>query len=153
MRVNNKGEIAMVNIKKLTVNDVETLGKAGSLFWDHIGNEEDFKKFLNGKNNFAYVSWYGEDIVGFAFGYILETFYSKPMCYIHSIDVAEEYKRKGFGKALMNKIIEDCKEKDIRECFLITNKSNVPAVKLYESVEGTLLNDDDIVYEWDFKDK
>lgn len=140
-------------IKRLGINDIEELRKAGSLFWNHIGDGEQLKNFLSNKNNWAYVAWYGEEIVGFAFGYMLETFYSKPMLYIHSIDVAEKYKRKGFGKALMNKIIEDSKELGAKECFLITNKSNVPAVKLYESARGTLLSDDDIVYEWEFKEK
>lgn len=153
MRVNDKCQLSILKIKKLTINDVEILRKSGNLFWKNVGIDEELKNFLSDKNNWAYVACYEGDIAGFAFGYILDTFYSKPMCYIHSIDVAEEYRRKGFGKTLMNKIIDDCKDNGIKECFLITNKSNVSAVKLYESVGGRLLNDDDIVYEWNFEEK
>lgn len=52
------------------------------------------------EKNYAYIALDNESIVGFAFGYILEKFYSEPMFYVHSIDVSDSYKRKGLGKSI-----------------------------------------------------
>ena len=140
----------MVEIRRLTVNDVSILRKVGKVFWGEIRCDQQLNSFLSYEKNYAYIALDNETIAGFAFGYILETFYSEPMFYLHSIDVSDTYKRKGLGKSLMNKMMEDFKVQGIKECFLITNKSNIPAVNLYESIGGKPLNDDDIVYGWDF---
>ncbi len=140
----------MMEIKRLTIKDISILRKVGELFWGEARCDQQLSKFLSNERNYAYVVLDNDVVAGFAFGYILDTFYSEPMFYMHSIDVSERYKRKRLGKSIMKKIIEDCKAQGIRECFLITNKSNSAAVNLYQSLGGKLLNDDDIVYGWDF---
>lgn len=140
----------MIEIRRLTVDDVGILRMAGKMFWGEIGCDQQLCKFLSYEKNHAYIALDNDSIAGFAFGYILETFYSEPMFYVHSIDVSDPYKRKGLGKSMMNKIMEDCKVQGIKECFLITNKSNIPAMNLYQSIGGKPLNDDDIVYGWKF---
>lgn len=139
-----------MEIRRLTIDDIGILRKAGKLFWEKIRDDQQLNRFLSYEKNYIYIALDNEKVVGFAFGYILDTFYSEPMFYLHSIDVADSYKRKGIGKSIMNKMMEDCKVQGIKECFLITNKSNIPAVNLYRSIGGKPLNDDDIVYGWDF---
>lgn len=141
----------MIEIKRLNIDDTCVLRKASELFLGEKRCDQQLMDFLNNAKNYAYIALDEEIIAGFAFGYILDTFYSEPMFYMHSIDVSDPYKRKGLGKSIMNKIFEDCKVQGIRKCFLITNKSNISAVNLYQSIGGKLLNNDDIVYEWKFE--
>ncbi len=137
-----------MNIRKLNVNDIDVLRKASALYWKEHKCDQQIKEFLKGARNHVYIALENEDIAGLAFGYVLETFYSEPMFYIHSIDVTEGYRRKGLGTALMNLMIDECRKKGIRECFLVTSKSNKPAVRLYESTGGKSFSHDDIVYDW-----
>ena len=64
------------------------------------------------------------EVCGVIYGYVLARMNSKPMMYIHSVDVYEEYRRKGIATLMINTMIEYAKTHDLLKVFLITNKSN-----------------------------
>ncbi|MBR6790008.1 MAG: ribosomal protein S18-alanine N-acetyltransferase [Oscillospiraceae bacterium] len=50
---------------------------------------------------------------------------------IHRICVLPEYRRMGVGTALMARLADFCREKELREIFLEVRKSNLQAQRLY----------------------
>ena len=86
-------------------------------------------------------------ILGFAYGYELNRLDKQGnMLYIHSVDVAPEYQRKGIAKGIFKVLKKICSERDICRIFLITEKSNIPANNLYKTTGGIAAHEDDIVY-------
>ncbi|MGE5343953.1 MAG: ribosomal protein S18-alanine N-acetyltransferase [Candidatus Omnitrophota bacterium] len=52
---------------------------------------------------------------------------------LHKIAVSSNYQKKGIGKQLFGFMLEKAREKKIKELFLEVRKSNIGAIKLYES--------------------
>lgn len=134
-------------IKRLTSSD---LSLVENLL--HSQNKSDPKleniaAFL--ENEFNYFMAYVEEgeIIGFALAYTLQRYDGQnSMMYLHEIGVNEDSRRKGIGKKLLKALKNICTENDFMKLFLITNKSNRPAVRLYESLDGETDSDDDVVY-------
>ena len=74
-------------------------------------------------------------IVGLATCFIpFSTFNVKPYLYIHDLVVYSDYRNKGFGKALMEKLIELSKERDYCKITLEVREDNFQAQGLYYSL-------------------
>jgi aminoglycoside 6'-N-acetyltransferase I len=116
-------------------------------------NIQNIESFLSGKAN--YLLAYIEDarIIGLALAYTLQRYDGKAdMMYLHEVDVIEPARRKGIGKALIENIRDLCRAEGIMKLFLITNKSNIPAVGLYESLGASASSEDDLVYSLSFSE-
>lgn len=104
--------------------------------------------FLKDPNTFLFFATNDSDVLGTVYGYQLTRMNSKPMMYIHSIDVYEKYQQLGIGTAL----IETCKKYAVEQAFikifLITNKSNQKAMGLYQKTLKNTPHQDDIIFEW-----
>ncbi len=72
------------------------------------------------------------------------------MMYIHKVEILEEYREKEIGKHLIGMVKEICQSNKMSKVFVITNKSNIGAVRLYESTGDMGLDDDSIVYWYNF---
>ena len=108
-------------------------------------NDELAKKFINNSNNHAYFAVIENRVIGFVWGYTLERLDSEPMMYIHSVDIVEEYRNQGFGKQIVSKFIEIANDSGYRNTFLITDRNNITANKLYTSLGGEE-NPDKVLY-------
>ena len=109
-------------------------------------NEEYLIDFLNENNSYGFIAKNENEIVGFAYGYVLLRPDGKRDFYLHAIDIISEFQGKGYGTKLMNFIKKYIKEIKCRKMFLITNKSNISACKCYEKAGGVNNSDDEIVY-------
>lgn len=122
----NKMKILRIDKDSLTYQ--ASINKVRSFTID----ETLFKEFVSNPNNLAYAVLEGEEVVAFAWGYLLERMDDAPMLYIHSVDVHEGYKQKGYGSLLIDTFLTYAREKHVRNTFLITDKENIPANKLYQ---------------------
>ena len=53
--------------------------------------------------------------------------------YIDEIDVTPKLRQRGIAKMMLDKMLEKADEQGCEECWLGTEKDNLPAQKLYES--------------------
>lgn len=53
---------------------------------------------------------------------------------ISNVAVAESYRRKGIGRALLEYMLKEASFHEIGDCTLEVRLSNVPAIRLYESL-------------------
>ncbi len=109
-------------------------------------NEEYLIDFLNENNSYGFIAKNENEIVGFAYGYVLLRPDGKRDFYLHAIDIVSKVQGRGYGTKLMSFIKEYIKKIECRKMFLITNKSNISACKCYEKAGGVNNSDDEIVY-------
>nr|WP_279289002.1 GNAT family N-acetyltransferase [Anaerosolibacter carboniphilus] len=119
-------------------------------FRSYSSKLDSVRQMLEKGMNYMIACIDNEKIIGFVLGYELQRYDGKNnMMYIHEVEILDEYRGKGIGKKIMNKLIDICQSKNMSKVFVITNKSNTRAVHLYESTGGKALDDDSIVYWYD----
>ncbi len=98
---------------------------------------EKIKKHLFEPNAVAecLLAFEGEQAVGFAvFFHNYSTFVSKHGIYLEDLFVNPEYRGKGYGKALLLKIVEIAKQRDCGRVEWSVLDWNKPAIDFYESI-------------------
>ncbi len=69
--------------------------------------------------------------------------------FLYSIDVFPDYQRRGIATQLIAELKRLASANDCSEIFVPTDKSNGPAVGLYQKTGGHVENDDDVVFIYD----
>jgi aminoglycoside 3-N-acetyltransferase I len=133
-------------IMRLTNDEWEKARASIMLFWDTVPSQETIVKFLNNSQNIMLSAELEKSLVGLLIGYILERWdKDEPMLFLYSIDVAETYRRKGIGTALIEAAKKLGRAQSCSEAFVFTNASNLAAMQLYQSTGGKRSHPDDVV--------
>jgi len=127
-------KMEILNIKDATNHELRQLTQVREL----KVLKNNLKTFTSNPNNHGYMIMDKDKVIAFAWGYTLERLDCNPMMYIHSVDVINEYRNQGVGKKLVKIFIDYAKEHNYRNTFLITDKGNLPANKLYQSFSNEL---------------
>lgn len=142
-----------MEIRRLNFNDAEKLVGMVAEFRSDTSNISVSERFLKNDANYLVACLDAERIIGFILGYRMQRYDGQnDMVYIHEVGVLEDYWRKGIGKRMMGFFLEMCRSEGISKVFLTTEKSNKPAVCLYESMGAKPTHNDDIVY-WFIPDR
>lgn len=70
-------------------------------------------------------------IIGMVAGYIDNSI--EEISYISIVAVQKEYRGKSIAKKLLQKYIDECKEKNLKGVHLYTHKTNITALKMYKN--------------------
>jgi len=70
------------------------------------------------------------------------------MLYVHGLEVAEEHRRQGYGRALLEAFTGAGRTAGATKMFLSTAEANTPARRLYESMGGALATQGPTVNYW-----
>lgn len=142
-----------MNIKAASTDDYESISQ---LFWEsdnyHFQNQpniynetkehfrqfEYIKKLIEDPKSLFYTLEINNKIVGFIYGYeelkgFLPFHKKRKYFYIENIIIGKRYQQKGYGKLLLQKIINDCKEKKYSDIVLNVYTFNKKAISLYNS--------------------
>ena len=96
-------------------------------------NHDQIKEFLSGKQNIAITAKLNKKVIGLIYGYSLTRIDErKPQFFIYSVNIHETYQDKGYGSKFVKYVIDWAKENDFSECFVLTNKDNPRACRVYE---------------------
>jgi aminoglycoside 3-N-acetyltransferase I len=94
-----------------------------------------------------------DEPIGFVFGYELIRRHGDPSAlFVYEIEVAEEWRRRGVGTALMRELERIAGERGIRTGWVLTNASNEEAMAFYRSLGGERTNDDDVMWDFDYSE-
>ncbi len=107
-------------------------------------SEVDLNKTLFGKDKFVeiLIAEYDGQIVGQAlFFKNFSTFLGKPGIYLEDLYVKPEFREKGIGKALLNKIIFLAKERNYGRVEWSVLDWNKQAINFYKKIGAIPLND------------
>ncbi len=115
---------------------------------DVFDNEVDLERtaiFLRDARHHLAVALDDDQVVGFvsAVDYIHP---DKPVeLWINEIGVAPTHRQHGIGQRLLTAMFDLARELDCTETWVLTNRSNIAAMRLYQSL-GATEPDDDTVY-------
>ena len=103
-------------------------------------------EFLKHPQNLAFTAKYKSEVCGFAYGYSLMSLSSAPQLFVYGIDVLSKFQSKGIGSKLFQYVVDYSKAHGFSECFVMTDKGNKPACRVYEKAGGKNDYEDEIIY-------
>ncbi len=95
--------------------------------YDSFWNPSVLESELSNPNSSYFVATTNETILGF--GGIWK---AVDDCHITDIVVKKDYRQNGIGSKLLEKLIQEAKQKNVKSLTLEVNANNIPAKKLYE---------------------
>lgn len=131
-----------LNIKRLSDKDIDKL----RYYFENdneVFNQEQIKLFLSEKQNLAFIVILNNEIIGLLYGYILTRLDSdKQQFHIYSVGILSDYQNNGYGSKLVQYAIEYAKKANCLKTFIITEKDNLSACRVYEKAGGKLSEKD-----------
>lgn len=104
------------------------------------------KEYLKYPQNLAFAAEYDGEQAGFVYGYSLMSLDSNPQLFVYSVDVLPRLQNMGIGSKLFRFVVDYSRENGYSECFVITDKGNKRACRIYEKAGGKNDFEDEIVY-------
>jgi len=104
------------------------------------------KAFLKHPHNLAFVAKYNDTITGFIYGYSLLSLDSDPQLFIYSVEVLPGFQNMGIGSKLFQYVVDFSRKNGFSECYVITDKGNKRACRIYEKAGGKNDYENEIVY-------
>ena len=114
-------------IDKMNLKDFEQIKENLQKDFDDFWNANILESELKNNNSLYFVAKNKNEIVGFI-GIIKNVDFVE----ILNIVVKKDFRNKGIGNKLLQKIIEVVKEMEMQEIYLEVNEKNENAIKLYE---------------------
>ena len=134
-----------IEIKILGSGEENILANVAPEVFDHAIDLERTREFLRDARHHLAVALDGELVVGMASAvdYIHP---DKPVeLWINEIGVAPTHQQRGIGKRLLTAMFDLARELGCTEAWVLTNRSNTAAMRLYQAL-GATEPDDDTVY-------
>ncbi len=107
--------------------------------------------FFGAPNTCSFGAFDGERLVGMAYAYLLPRPDGKTMFFLYSLGLLEPWQNKGIGTQFMAWLTDYAREIGCSELFVITDKGNPRACRIYEKAGGKSDYEDEIVYVIDFE--
>jgi len=103
-------------------------------------------RYLANPTNYLFVAELDGAVVGFLTAHRLDRLNREAtQFFIYEIEVDEEFRRQGIGSGLLRAVLESARIEGA-EVFVLTNESNRPAVRFYESLGGMVETGDDLLF-------
>ncbi|GIH21279.1 hypothetical protein Raf01_94510 [Rugosimonospora africana] len=122
-------------ISRVVATDVQLFERAARTFGATNGGGQ---AYLESTGALAFVASDRDRIFGWCWGYHLIRPDSSSMLYLHQLEVAEDHRRRGIGRALLWAFMRAGAQAGATRMFLTTRETNAPARALYDSLGGGL---------------
>jgi GNAT superfamily N-acetyltransferase len=141
-----------INHVDLAVNAMKTIKCVVDNLPVELATPTAMRLFLANPLNYLLVAVDGEKVMGYLFAYELQRpDREQSMMFLYDITVLEEYRKKGAGTALIERLKALCHNKHIMKMFVPTSRSNIAAVSLYQKTGAIISTDTDAVtLTWQF---
>lgn len=137
----------MFTIKRLGKGDEDKAVEVMETFFIESDESMPSTVFLENAVNYLLVAYLEDKPVGMLLGYELQRPETKRhMFFAYEMEVIETQRRSGIGRALIDHFKEICKDCNGTEVFLLTNRSNVPAMNLFRSAGGKQEGNDNVLF-------
>ena len=142
-------DVSNVSCEVLTMKNIYLIDGALSKLEKSDDLEIDLirlKDFLEQPHNLAFIAKYNGEVCGFVYGYSLMSLATSPQLFVYSVDVLSRFQNNGVGSKLFQYVVDYSKENGYSECFVITDKGNKRACRIYEKAGGKNDFENEIVY-------
>lgn len=126
-----------MNVRVLAEGDETVLDRCADGVFDDSIDRRAATEFLADRRHHLVVALDGEVVVGFVSAvHYLHPDEERPELWINEVGVAAAHRGRGLGRALTKAILEVGRELGCREAWVLTERSNEPAMGLYSATGG-----------------
>jgi GNAT superfamily N-acetyltransferase len=136
--------LAEIQDVPLILDFIRKLADYERLAHEVVATEEDLEKYIFGPQKVAEVilAYEGDKPVGFAlFFHNFSTFLGKPGIYLEDLFVSEQYRGKGYGKALLTYLATLAVERECGRLEWAVLDWNESSIEFYKSLGARMLNE------------
>lgn len=135
-----------IAIKILTGTEADILRQVAAGVFDHAIAPRLCEEFLNDPRHHLAVAMDAETVVGMASAVHYVHPDKEPQLWINEIAVASTHQNHGIGKQLLDALLSLACELDCTEAWVLTERTNIPALKLYASCGGVEAPRDQVMF-------
>jgi ribosomal protein S18 acetylase RimI-like enzyme len=129
---------APIDIRILRAGDEAILAKVGPEVFDDPVDTEATRRFLADPGHHLAVAIDAGTVVGFASAvHYFHPDKSAPEMWINEVGVATTHRERGLGKQILDELLREARALGCSEAWVLTDRSNRPALRLYASMGGT----------------
>ncbi|TFH64602.1 MAG: GNAT family N-acetyltransferase [Gemmatimonadales bacterium] len=126
----------MIRIAMLGPGDESVLASVALGVFDHAVDPGLAAEFLSDPRHHIVVAMDGTQVVGFASGVHYIHPDKAPEFWINEVGVAASHRKQSVGKKLLHALFEAARELGCTEAWVLTERTNAPAIRLYASSGG-----------------
>jgi len=141
--------MSMVSFKILSITDLTLMMHVADGVFDNPIDKTFARKFLDDPRHHIVVAISNATIVGFASAVHYIHPDKPPELWINEVGVAPSHQKLGIGKAIMKEMLNLGYGLGCRNAWVLTDRSNEPANRLYTSTGGQIGEEDTVMYEFD----
>ena len=137
-----------IEIKILAAGDEAVLDRVADVFDDPIDVAASREFLADARHRLAVALDEGV-VVGFVSAVLyVHPDKPRPELWINEVGVAETHQGRGLGRSLMEAILENARALGCGEAWVLTDRSNAAAMRLYASAGGRLAPGDTVMFEF-----
>jgi ribosomal protein S18 acetylase RimI-like enzyme len=133
-------------VRLLTAADAHVLDRIAADVFDHEVDQRLTAEFLADARHHLVVALDDELVVGMASAVHYVHPDKEPQLFVNEVAVAATHHGRGIGRQLMDCLVRLAGELHCTEAWVLTDKANLAAQRLYESAGGKTPPDDCIMY-------
>jgi aminoglycoside 6'-N-acetyltransferase I len=142
-----------IEIRILGPGDEAVLARVAPEVFDNTVDAALSTEFLHDARHHIAVTVDDGIVVGFASAVHYVHPDKPPELWINEVSVAPTYRNRGVGKRLLHALFGVGREHRCGSAWVLTDRSNAPAMRLYTSVGGAEAPDDVVMYEFDIAEE
>ena len=135
-----------IEIRILKSEDRPLLDDVAADVFDHAVHPDRAAEFLRDPRHHLAIASDDGQIVGFASGVHYVHPDKDPELWVNEVGVAPSHQGLGLGKAIMRCLLAHARHLGCREAWVLTDRSNAPAIRLYGSAGGEEAADDLVMF-------
>lgn len=136
-----------MEIKILDGKDLKEINEIIKYKYSENNYDYNITNFLKNESSFVIYSSFNNEFCGYLIGFKLERLdNNKNMIFLYEIEVVEQFRKNGIGTNMVKFMIDSIRDQDTTKVFVITNKSNTAAMKLYEGCGFSKTSEDDVLF-------
>ncbi len=141
------GDAAVMEIRVLQAADDDVLRTIGPDVFDDAPDPRPTREFLADPRHHIVVAVDGGAVVGFASAvHYVHPDKPSPELWINEVGVASTHRGRGVGKAVLKALLEHARGLGCAEAWVLTERSNQTAMRLYASSGGIEAPTDQVMF-------
>lgn len=138
-----------VEIRLLQAGDEHILATAAPGVFDDPIHPDSTRIFLSDPRHHIAIALEDGVVVGFASGvHYHHPDKPAPELFVNEVGVAESHQRRGIGKRILRALLRTAQEAGCSQAWVLTDRSNEPAMHLYASLGGEEHPSDQVMFSY-----
>ena len=136
-----------IEYRILRAGDEALLASAAADVFDDPVLLQAVREFLSDPRHHLAAAIEDQVVIGFASGvHYVHPDKAHPEFWINEVGVAPAFQNHGIGKALMRAMLVVASELGCKEAWVLTERNNTPAMRLYQSLGGSEAADETVMF-------